>query len=110
FIRDSLAGVARWNRIIDKAGLPFRLQAPHKAFNRRIGTLAAVKVSPDGRVVSDDEWTAHEREWLATPPDRSVLASLMGRVLEPGKFAHWIAPPVVGVNRQPADFRYVRFG
>jgi benzoyl-CoA 2,3-dioxygenase component B len=36
-------------------------------------------------------------------------ASLMGRVVEPGKFANWIAPPVMGINRQPVDFDYVRF-
>jgi benzoyl-CoA 2,3-dioxygenase component B len=34
----------------------------------------------------------------------------MGRVVEPGKFAHWIAPPMIGINRQPVDFEYVRFG
>jgi benzoyl-CoA 2,3-dioxygenase component B len=33
----------------------------------------------------------------------------MGRVVEPGKFAGWIAPPAVGINRQPIDFDYVRF-
>jgi hypothetical protein len=33
----------------------------------------------------------------------------MGRVVEPGKFANWIAPPVMGINRQPVDFEYVRF-
>jgi benzoyl-CoA 2,3-dioxygenase component B len=37
------------------------------------------------------------------------VQSLMGRVVEPGKFAHWIAPPVMGINRQPVDFEYVRF-
>ena len=41
--------------------------------------------------------------------DRAFVGSLMGRVVEPGKFAHWIAPPVVGINRQPVDFEYVRF-
>jgi benzoyl-CoA 2,3-dioxygenase component B len=34
----------------------------------------------------------------------------MGRVVEPGKFANWIAPPVMGINRQAVDFDYVRFG
>src|SRR5690606_23209258 len=48
FIRDSVAGVSRWNRIIEKAGIPFRLKVPHKAFNRQIGSLAGIKVSPDG--------------------------------------------------------------
>jgi hypothetical protein len=38
--------------VIEKAGIPFKLTVPHKAFHRNIGTLAGVKVSPDGRVVS----------------------------------------------------------
>ena len=33
----------------------------------------------------------------------------MGRVVEPGRFANWIAPPARGINNQPADFAYVRF-
>jgi benzoyl-CoA 2,3-dioxygenase component B len=30
-------------------------------------------------------------------------------VVQPGKFAHWIAPPARGINGQAADFEYVRF-
>ncbi len=109
YITDSRGGVSRWNRIIEKAGLPFRLQTPHKAFNRKIGTLSNVRVSPDGRVVSEQEWKANVDKWLPTPEDMAFVASLMGRVVEPGKYANWIAPPTVGVNRQPADFEYIRF-
>ncbi|MFN5883583.1 MAG: benzoyl-CoA 2,3-epoxidase subunit BoxB, partial [Burkholderiales bacterium] len=109
YIRDSIAGVQRWNKVIEKSGIPFRLIAPHKAFNRRIGALAGVRVSPEGRVVSEAEWAQHENQWLATPEDRAFVASLMGRVVDPGKFANWIAPPVMGINRQPVNFEYVRF-
>ena len=48
-------------------------------------------------------------QWLPTDADRAFVASLMGRVVEPGKFANWIAPPPVGINKQPLDFEYVRF-
>jgi benzoyl-CoA 2,3-dioxygenase component B len=109
FIKDSVAGIGRWNKVIEKAGLPYRLQTPHKAFNRRIGALAGVRVSPDGRVVSDAEWAKSERDWLPTADDRAFVTSLMGRVVEPGTFANWIAPPVMGINRHPIDFHYVRF-
>jgi benzoyl-CoA 2,3-epoxidase subunit B len=109
YIKDSVAGVERWNRVIEKAGIPFRLKVPHKAFHRNIGALAGVKVSPDGRVVSDNEWNANINHWLPTENDRAFVTSLMGRVVEPGKFANWIAPPVMGINRQPVDFEYVRF-
>jgi benzoyl-CoA 2,3-dioxygenase component B len=109
FIRDSIAGIGRWNRIIEKAGLPFRLSAPNKAFNRHIGGFAGHRISPDGRVLSEAEWAANERNWLPSEEDRAYVASLMGRVIEPGKMANWIAPPPVGINKQPIDFEYVRF-
>jgi benzoyl-CoA 2,3-dioxygenase component B len=109
YIKDSKGGVERWNRVITKAGLPFRLEVPHKAFHRKIGTLSQVRVSPDGRVISEAEWQANESKWLPSAADRAFVASLMGRVVEPGKFAGWIAPPVTGINRQPVDFEYVRF-
>ena len=109
YIKDSVGGVGRWNRVIEKAGYPFRLQVPHKAFNRQIGTLAGLKVSPEGQVVSEAEWNARKAEWLPTDEDRAYVASLMGRCIEPGKFANWIAPPAMGINRQPVDFEYVRF-
>jgi len=110
FIRDSVAGVGRWNKVIEKAGRPERLVVPHKAFNRRIGALAGVRIAPDGRVVDASEWAARESEWLPGEDDRRFVASLMGRVVEPGRFANWIAPPAIGINRQPVDFEYLRFG
>ncbi len=109
YIKDSVGGVERWNRVIEKAGLPHRLSVPHKAFHRNIGALSGSKVSPDGRVVSENEWNAKVGEWLPTTEDRAFVQSLMGRVAEPGKFANWIAPPAIGINRQPVDFEYVRF-
>ncbi len=109
YIRDSVGGIGRWNKVIEKAGIPFRLTVPHKAFNRKIGAFASARVTPDGRVIGAAEWAAHESSWLPTAEDRAFVASLMGRVVEPGRFAHWIAPPAMGVNRQPVDFDYVRF-
>ena len=109
FIKDSVAGVGRWNKVLEKAGLPHRLTVPHKAFHRNIGALSGVKVSPDGRVVSEAEWAANVGKWLPTNEDRAFVASLMGRCVEPGKFANWIAPPNMGINKQAVDFDYVRF-
>ena len=109
YITDSVAGVNRWNKVIEKAGIPLRLSVPHKAFHRNIGALKEVKVSPDGKVISEAEWKAKVDQWLPSGQDRAFVAGLMGRVVEPGKFANWIAPPVMGINRQPVDFEYVRF-
>jgi len=109
YIRDSAGGVERWNRVIEKAAIPFRLKLPHKAFHRKIGALASVHVSPDGQVISPIDWALNETQWLPTPEDRAFVASLMGRVTEPGRFANWIAPPAMGINRQPVNFEYIRF-
>ncbi|MEO8171369.1 MAG: benzoyl-CoA 2,3-epoxidase subunit BoxB, partial [Oxalobacteraceae bacterium] len=109
YIRDAVSGIGRWNRVIEKAGLSVRLAAPHKAFNRHIGAFAEIRIAPDGRVISEVEWQANVRNWLPSEEDRAYVASLMGRVIEPGKFANWIAPPPIGINRQPIDFEYVRF-
>jgi len=109
FIKDSAGGVNRWNRVIEKAGLAFRLSLPHKAFNRHIGSFANLRVSPEGKAISETDWAAHVDQWLATEEDRAYVASLMGRVVETGKYANWIAPPAIGINKQPVDFEYIRF-
>ncbi|MGB2882627.1 MAG: benzoyl-CoA 2,3-epoxidase subunit BoxB [Rhodoferax sp.] len=109
YIRDSNGGVQRWNKVIEKAGCDFRLSVPHKAFNRKIGTFSEVRVSPEGNVIAEEQWTQQQSNWLPTPEDRAFVASLMGPVTEPGKFANWIAPPPMGINKQPIDFDYIRF-
>jgi benzoyl-CoA 2,3-epoxidase subunit B len=55
------------------------------------------------------EWAMNERNWLPSSEDRAYVASLMGRVVEPGQFANWIAPPNMGINKQAIDFEYIRF-
>jgi benzoyl-CoA 2,3-dioxygenase component B len=108
YVEDCARGVARWNQIIQKAGIDFELRLPHRAFRRAIGAFAEVRVSPDGRVLSEAEWDAKKREWLPTEADGVYVQSLMYPVTEAGKFANWIAPPARGINGQPLDFEYVR--
>ena len=95
--------------VIDKAGIEFELTVPHKAFHRNIGSFKDINVSPDGDVLTDEQWMQNVDRWLPTESDRAYVGSLMGRVVEAGKFANWIAPPAIGINRQPIDFEYVRF-
>ena len=110
YIEEVQAGVDRWNRHIERAGLPFRLVLPHKGFHRAIGNFAGHHISPDGRVLAEDQWQARRRAWLPSEQDYAFVQSLMsGRVVELGKFANWIAAPRTGINRQPIDFEYVRF-
>jgi benzoyl-CoA 2,3-dioxygenase component B len=109
YIKDTVAGVGRWNRIIHKAGVAFELSVPHKAFNRKIGPLAALKFAPDGRIVTEAQWSAQQRDWLATDEDREFVASLMGRIAAAGAYANWISPPTLAINKRPPDFEFVRF-
>ncbi|HUF93988.1 MAG TPA: benzoyl-CoA 2,3-epoxidase subunit BoxB, partial [Candidatus Limnocylindria bacterium] len=108
YIADCARGVARWNQILDRAGMDFRFTLPHRGFHRAIGLFASTHVSPDGRVVSEAEWAARRDEWLPSESDRAYVISLMKPVVEPGKFAHWIALPPRGINGLPIDFDYVR--
>jgi benzoyl-CoA 2,3-dioxygenase component B len=110
YIKEVESGLGRWNRIIEKAGIPFRLRLPHKGFHRAIGNFAGHHISPDGVVLSPEQWNAHIAEWMPSKEDYAYVQSLMsGRVVELGKFANWIAPPPRGVNNQPLNFEYVRF-
>jgi benzoyl-CoA 2,3-epoxidase subunit B len=95
--------------VLKKRGVDFQFVVPHKAFNRQIGQLAGKRVSPQGKVMTEQAWNAQVRDWLPAPEDRAFVQSLMGRVVEPGKFANWISPPAAGVNGQPVDCQYVRF-
>ncbi|MCC8432657.1 benzoyl-CoA 2,3-epoxidase subunit BoxB [Reyranella aquatilis] len=110
YIDDCAKGVLRWNKTIERAGIDFELSLPHRAFDRQIGAFAGMRVSPTGKVLSEAEWNAHKDHWLPTDEDRAYVTSLMGAaVTQPGKYAHWIAPPARGINNQPVDFEYVRF-
>jgi benzoyl-CoA 2,3-dioxygenase component B len=107
YISDCQSGVNRWNRILDDAGLPQRLQLPSVAFNRKVGAFAGIQASPDGTVISEDEWLRRQGEWLPNAVDKTYVRSLMQPVHERGKIASWIAPPRQGINGQPFDYDYV---
>ena len=73
---------------------------------RTLGVATASWVRMFG--VDAATWAKHERDWLPSAEDRAFVASLMGRVAEPGRFANWIAPPARGINNQPVEFEYVK--
>ena len=107
YIADCQGGVNRWNKILAAAGLPHRLALPHIAFNRRVGAFTGIEASPDGELLSADEWAQREGQWLPTDVDKTYVRSLMQPVLERGKIAAWIAPPRNGINGKPFDYDYV---
>ncbi|MBT3914851.1 MAG: benzoyl-CoA 2,3-epoxidase subunit BoxB [Rhodospirillaceae bacterium] len=106
---DCQRGVDRWNKTISEAGIDYQLTLPHTAFHRNIGTFADATVSPDGNVISKEEWDANVNDWLPTAEDRAFVESIMVPVTEPGKMAGWIAAPARGIQGKEPDFEYVKF-
>jgi len=107
YIADCERGLMRWNRIIREAGVDAELKLPHRGFNRAIGQFSGVSVTPEGRLISAQEWQEQKSQWLPTKADLEFVASLMKPEFTPGKFSSWIAPPTRGINHQPIEFPYV---
>ena len=108
FVDDANAGVTRWNRVLERAGLEFRLRLPHVAFNRRIGEFAAIHADTDGKLMSADQWQARKETMLPSADDNRFVESLMRATHVPGAYASWIAPPRIGIDNKPGDFEYVK--
>jgi benzoyl-CoA 2,3-dioxygenase component B len=108
YTADCQRGLDRWNKIIDRVGVSFRFELPHVAFHRQIGEFKDVKASPSGELVDAATWNQQKDKWLPSKDDGDFIQSLMRQVVEPGKFASWIAPPRVGIDNKPGDFEYVR--
>jgi benzoyl-CoA 2,3-dioxygenase component B len=106
---DCLRALARWNKSLEKAGVPERLTLPSVRFNRLQGVFEGFAALPDGTPTTSDKWNAARNSFLPSDEDRAYVQSLMTAVYEPGKMANWIAAPGKGVNSQESEFEYVRF-
>lgn len=107
YVRDCEKGLARWNKLLEDAGYPHRMNLPSTRFRRTVGSWANIPTDTTGKPISAEEFASHESEWLPTEGDRAYIRSLMHGVFEPGKMAGWIAPPERGINTKPTDFEYV---
>jgi benzoyl-CoA 2,3-dioxygenase component B len=108
YINDAAGGLKRWNAAIAKMGVPFELKLPHPGFHRHIGVFSSIRMTPDGDLVSAEEFERRRDEWLPSKADGDFIASLMVPCSEPGQYAGWIAPPRVGIDNKPGDFEYVQ--
>jgi benzoyl-CoA 2,3-epoxidase subunit B len=108
YAADCAKSVERWNKVIEKTGVAFRLRLPHVAFHRQIGEFHEVHATPDGDLIDTAAWTRQEDQWLPSKQDGDFIAELMKPMREPGKFAGWIAAPKVGIDNKPGDFEYVK--
>ena len=110
YVRDCDLGVKRWNRLIERAGHDYRLVLPSTRFRRNIGAWAGVATDPQGNPIPQEEFDRRKAGWLPSEADQAYILSLMRGVYEAGKMAAWIAPPDRGINNNPVEYEYVRFG
>src|ERR1700733_3653624 len=108
YTADCQRGIDRWNKVIDRTGVAFKLELPHVGFHRDIGEFKDVKISPAGAIVDESAWQRSTDSWLPSKDDGDFIVSLMQSVSEPGQFASWIAPPRIGIDNKPGDFEYVK--
>ncbi len=109
YIDDCQRGCDRWNKVIEKASLSYRLKLPSRRFHRQVGIYSNRHFTPEGIPASAAEWERCCSEWIPSESDRAYVRSLMGAVHERGKIANWISVPDRGINSNPFDFEYVRF-
>lgn len=109
YVDDCQRGVDKWNKELEKRGIGARLSLPSRRFHRQIGLHAGKWFDPEGNALSKEQWDRRRDEFLPNESDLAYVKSLMTKpVMEPGKMANWIAPPLRGINHQPLDFEYVR--
>jgi benzoyl-CoA 2,3-epoxidase subunit B len=107
YIQDCQRGVDRWNKILEKAGIATQLRLPDRRFHRHVGIYAGMHFTPDGKLLSAEEWNHQRDQWLPSVSDLAYVQSLMKPVHERGKVANWIAPSK-GLAGKPFDYEYVR--
>jgi len=106
YTEDCRKGLERWNRVLSEVDR--ELSLPHIGFHRAVGTFSGCNITPDGTMISDEEWESNWDQWLPSDSERNHVESLMVGVNEAGKMAGWIAPPASGIHQRPVDYEYVR--
>ncbi len=107
YAKDAAKGVERWNKIIARTGIDFRLGLPNVAFHRAIGEFADYQAAPDGTIIDQATWKRRRDEWLPSASDGEFINSLMQSCYGKGEYAGWIAPPKVSIDNKDGDFEFV---
>ena len=83
YTADCQRGLERWNKIIERVGVDFKLELPHVAFHREIGEFRDVEATPAGVLIDDAAWKRDKGRWLPSTADGDFIASLMKPVRDP---------------------------
>ena len=73
-----------------------------------VGEFRDIQASPDGKLLTVEEWVKLKDQWLPSKADGDFIESLMAPCWETGKFASWIAAPKVGIDNKGGEFEYVK--
>ena len=105
YVEDAAAGVARWNRVLERAGTPFRITLPHVAFNRRIGEFSAIHTDTEGNILSSEDWHARRESMLPSTEDNLFINSLMRSSLQAGDLRRLDRAAAAGHRQHAGRFR-----
>ena len=94
--------------VIEEEGGSTVLTLPSRRFHRHQGLYTDHYFTPEGDLITQEEFERRQDEWLLRPEDNDYLHSIMKPCYAPGKFANWIAPPARGIEGKPEEFEYVR--
>ena len=108
YVKDCQGGVNRWNKLIEKMGVKFEIKLPSVAFHRHVGEFKAIKASPDGKLLTAEQWIKGESQWIPSKDDGDFIQSLMLPQWDRGQYANWIAAPKIGIDNKGGDFEYVK--
>lgn len=108
YTNDCAKGVERWNKIIEKTGITFRLELPHTAFHRQVGEFRDIHATPSGIILSSSDWAIQKDNYVPSTSDGDFITSLMKPCTGIGEYAGWISAPKVGIDNKPGDFEYVK--
>jgi benzoyl-CoA 2,3-epoxidase subunit B len=109
YIKDcEIAALSKWNLECKEQGIDFKFSLPSRRFHRQVGQWTEGRFAPDGSVISDEQWTAKQADWLPTEEDRVFVRSLMKPCHQRGQVAGWIAAPEKGINNNEFDYEYVK--
>ena len=72
YTADCQRGLDRWNKVIDRTGVAFRLELPHVGFHRDIGEFKDVKVTPAGEMIGEAAWQRGMDSWLPSNSRRRL--------------------------------------
>ena len=72
YTADCQRGLDRWNKIIERTGVAYKLELPHVAFHRQIGEFKDIHAAPDGAMIDDATWNREKDKWLPSERRRRI--------------------------------------